>query len=362
MDKIDFLVSVRCLTYNHAAYIRDTMDGFCMQQTYFPFVCVILDDASTDGEQEVIKNYLALHFEESGEGQIEETNDYVLSFSRHKHNKNCFFAVYFLKTNHFGKKAKAPYLERWEKWAKYVAYCEGDDYWLDENKIQLQVDYMENNSNCSMTCSRTKYYSQKLNRYNKEQYCRKGNGFLNIEDVIYRQGLYISTCSVMFRYSIMEHYPSYCRRCLIGDYPLQLYAALVGSIYYFDNVMSVYRVDNSESWMGRQASVRGTIDEKRLAIMDSTLDMLSGFLEDYPKYSSFFKNKIAEYINRGLPYRRRSSRTDIAEYINHFQNYVNQYKLFWRIDLAIRKIRIPGVRTIYTKLFMGQFYEKTISC
>jgi len=78
MDKIDFLVSVRCLTYNHAAYIRDTMDGFCMQQTYFPFVCVILDDASTDGEQEVIKNYLALHFEESGEGQIEETDDYSI--------------------------------------------------------------------------------------------------------------------------------------------------------------------------------------------------------------------------------------------------------------------------------------------
>ncbi len=153
MDKIDFLVSVRCLTYNHAAYIKDTMDGFCMQKTNFPYVCVILDDASTDGEQKIIKDYLALHFEEVGEDHTEETEDYLLLFARHKHNVNCFFAVYFLKTNHFGKKAKGPYLERWEKRTKYVAYCEGDDYWIDGCKIKKQVEYLDNHPDCSMTIS-----------------------------------------------------------------------------------------------------------------------------------------------------------------------------------------------------------------
>ena len=52
---VDFLVSVRCMTYNHSAYIENALDGFTMQKTDFPFVCIIMDDASTDGEQEVLR-------------------------------------------------------------------------------------------------------------------------------------------------------------------------------------------------------------------------------------------------------------------------------------------------------------------
>ena len=63
MKPIDFLVCVRSYTYNHAPYIEDAMNGFSMQQTNFPFVCVIVDDASTDGEPEVIMNYLNCHFD-----------------------------------------------------------------------------------------------------------------------------------------------------------------------------------------------------------------------------------------------------------------------------------------------------------
>ena len=157
----------------------------------------------------------------------------------------------------------------------------------------------------------------------------------------------------------MDHYPIYCRRCLIGDYPLQIYAAVKGRIYYFDKVMSVYRVDNSSSWMGRQASVRGTIDEKRLAIMDSTLNMLTGFAVDNPQYKVYFNNKISEYINRYVPYRRKSSSSDVIRYIDYYNDYILQYSDLWRIDLLIRRCRIPRVRYIYTKLFMKKFYEKT---
>ena len=155
MEKFDFLVSVRCLTYNHSAYIEDAMNGFCMQKTDFPYVCVILDDASTDGEQEVIKNYLAANFEEISKDMIEETENYNLYFARHIDNKNCYFVVYFLNWNHFGKKPKGPYLERWENNSKYVAYCEGDDFWIDNRKLQKQVEYLERNHDYTMICSRT---------------------------------------------------------------------------------------------------------------------------------------------------------------------------------------------------------------
>lgn len=102
----NFTVFIRCSTYNHAPFIEDTMNGFVMQKTNFPYVCCILDDCSTDGEQEVIKKYLDDNFD-FGENYMvskEETDDYKLIGARHKFNRNCFFAVFFLKYNHYQQK------------------------------------------------------------------------------------------------------------------------------------------------------------------------------------------------------------------------------------------------------------------
>jgi glycosyltransferase involved in cell wall biosynthesis len=122
------------------------MNGFTMQQTEFPYVCCILDDCSTDGEQEVIKKYLQENFnlEDKLVVRKEETDDYVLCFAQHKVNENCFFLVLFLKYNHYSiKKAKLPYLAEWNHNAKYLAMCEGDDYWIDNYKLQHQVVFLD---------------------------------------------------------------------------------------------------------------------------------------------------------------------------------------------------------------------------
>lgn len=145
-EKYDWMVYVSCMTYNQAQYIEDAMNGFTMQITNFPYVCAVVDDASTDGEQEVIKNYLDEHFdlEDNNVVQHEETDDYVLTFARHKTNQNCYFAVLYLKYNHYKKKSKAPYMARWRNNSKYIAMCEGDDFWISPHKLQLQVEWLEN--------------------------------------------------------------------------------------------------------------------------------------------------------------------------------------------------------------------------
>ena len=125
----EYMVRVQCMTYNHAPYIEDAMNGFCMQETDFPYVCVIVDDASTDGEPEVIKYYLEKNFDLQGSQYFreEDTGDYHLIFAKHKINPNCYFGVLLLKYNHWKKKkAKAPYFEEWSR-SKYIALCEGDD-------------------------------------------------------------------------------------------------------------------------------------------------------------------------------------------------------------------------------------------
>ena len=144
-----FMVLVTCWTFNHHAYIESAMNGFVMQKTTFPYVCVILDDASTDGEPEVIKTYFQENFELLN---TDETNDYVRVYGRHKNNVNCYFLVVYLKYNHYSiKKSKTPYYQEYQDKAKYISLCEGDDYWIDAEKLQRQVIFLEVNGNYSLS-------------------------------------------------------------------------------------------------------------------------------------------------------------------------------------------------------------------
>ena len=94
-----YTVFVRCMTYNHSEYIEDAMNGFCIQETSFPYVCCIVDDCSNDGEQQIIKNYIHEHFILE---TVPENYDYgEVIFARHKKNLNCYFAVILLKQNHY---------------------------------------------------------------------------------------------------------------------------------------------------------------------------------------------------------------------------------------------------------------------
>ena len=158
----NYIVSVCCYTYNQSAYITDAMNGFAMQQTNFPFVAVIVDDASTDGEQDVIRSYIDEcfnHSEETGFRQW-ETEEAHWTFARHKENDNCHFVTVFLKRNLYKEsEKKKAIINEWLD-AKYVALCEGDDYWTDPLKLQKQVDFLEEHPDYSLCCHRYKIYNQ----------------------------------------------------------------------------------------------------------------------------------------------------------------------------------------------------------
>ena len=319
----ELTILVRCFTYNHICFIEKALNGFCIQHTNIPFVCVIVDDASTDGTQKGIKAYLNNHFDLKDESVIrkEENDNYEFIFARHKTNKNCFWAVYLLKYNHYSKhKSKMQYISEWTDNAKYYALCEGDDYWIDPQKLQNQYDYMESHPECTMTCHRAKLYSERNKRFVGEQYCRKGDGVLNPVDIINRTGLYIPTCSLMFRPEIKNNYPDYCQNCNVGDYPLQITAAMKGTVYYFDKAMSVYRIENSNSWVGRQRFK--SVDPARIHIVKSQMEMFKGFSKDYPCYNNVFKSKIAEHIIKNMPFGNKPD--DIRHYISLFSNEIDE--------------------------------------
>lgn len=248
----DFLVSINCITYNQSSYITDAMDGFVMQRTNFPFVAVIIDDASTDGEQEVIRNYVDDHFDHSPESVFKEweTEDAFWTFAQHKENKNCHFVVVYLKRNLFkdpGKKTEV--VKDWCN-AKYIALCEGDDYWINPLKLQKQVDYLEGHRECCMVACAAYY---KVDGEITGNDCiSEEQRYLTTEEVVLGGGGYLATCSLVFDNSkLNDVVPNWRKTANVGDYPLQIQGTLVGKLRYFPEIMCVYRFNTPGSWSNK---------------------------------------------------------------------------------------------------------------
>jgi len=228
------------MTFNHYAFIEDAMNGFCKQKTKFPFVCIIVDDASTDGETEVVKRYFDSYFDLS---ESDETDDYVMTFGRHKINEKCYFVVLYLKYNHYSiKKSKLPYYVKWQDKSTYIAYCEGDDYWIDEKKLQMQVDFLEKNEEYGMCYTKVKQYVQKDDKFSKTIFGEQIEGF---EDLLLN-GNRIPTLTVCIRRVLwqkyMEEIEPLASGWLMGDYPMWLYYAHEAKVKFFDSVSGVYRI------------------------------------------------------------------------------------------------------------------------
>lgn len=253
-----FKVRIQCPTYNHAHYIEDAMNGFCMQQTDFPFLAVVFDDSSTDGEPEVIKKYLAEHFDREALDlpTPDETDEYVRVFARHKENKNCYFLVLFLKYNHYStKKAKLTSIADFIKPIPYIAACEGDDYWTDSQKLQRQVDFLEEHPDYSLCCHRFKIHYENTDTWTDDFVGKafsetpgvEGLDITNSENFRTR---FTGTLTLCYRKASLDGivWPPYKfgRR----DFNFHYHLLKAGKGWCFADYMGVYRKHDGGIWSG----------------------------------------------------------------------------------------------------------------
>ena len=230
MTKSTALVAIHCLVYNHEPYLRDCLEGFVMQQTNFPFVVIVHDDASTDGSAAIIREY-------------EEKYPDIIKPIYEKENQ--WRKGTLTKVMNTAIEATG---------AKYVAMCEGDDYWIDPLKLQKQVDFMETNLDYSLCFHKVNTLIQETGEIQNEFIVRDMPGKSTILDLA--EGNYIHTPSVMYRKypNILETYQR-LMPCLPGDYVMWMLLAERGDIYKFDEPMAVYRYGGG-TWESRSQIAR----------------------------------------------------------------------------------------------------------
>lgn len=209
-------VSIRCTVYNHEKYLRQCLDGIVSQETDFLFEAIVHDDASTDGSAQIIREY-AQRYPHIIKPIYQTENQYSKDFSivRRTITEKCI--------------------------GKYMAWCEGDDYWTDKRKLQKQVDILDKNPDVGLVYGKVKQYVENLGRFKKESFgseakCAKDlllSNTIPTPTVLLRKDLYLQ---YMAESSIQN------QKWLMGDYPLWIYFALHSQIYFIDEELAVYRI------------------------------------------------------------------------------------------------------------------------
>jgi hypothetical protein len=248
MNNDNIVVSVLCATYNQKNYIKETLDGFLMQETDFNFEILINDDASTDGTTDILREY-----EQESNGRI------VVNYQNENQYQK---GVRGMMTKYLLPRAKG----------EYIALCEGDDYWTDPHKLQRQVDYMRANPECSI-CFHPVTVHYENSEKSDEVYPENHDNF-TLELLL--ETNYMQTNSVL--YKNLRNYEHLAENVIPNDWYMFIYHALKGDIGFIDEVMGVYRRNPSGVWSsnGDEAAFWQKNFASHIYLYEKVKDLLEG--------------------------------------------------------------------------------------
>jgi glycosyltransferase involved in cell wall biosynthesis len=323
-------VSICCITYNQEKYVRKTIEGILMQKTQFQIEIIISDDASTDNTPQIIMEYEAKY------------PDIIRAIYR---NENEYSKGNHLLIFNFNL-AKG----------KYIATCEGDDYWSDENKLQRQFECLEKNSDSVMCVHTVRYISEEGNIREDYRPLNLKEGEINGDNLIRMIMLDKEHCpfqlsSYFFRYDylneLVNETPKFISQAPVGDIPLMLFLATKGNFFYIKEEMSYYRRNSVSSWSCGQRLITNKIKHYEAYI---NAIKLYDIYTDY-KYSKIIDHYIAE--NEFL----------CLKICNNYPKMKDiKYREFYKKMDIIKKIRvhicnkIPFVEKLYSKWKEKAFY------
>lgn len=220
----EITVSIMCTTYNHKNYIKNALEGFVNQKTDFRYEIVIYDDASTDGTAEIVREY-AESYPDLIKAHLAHINTY-----NHPERKKLI------------KEYRAEILK-----GKYIALCEGDDYWIYDQKLQKQYEWMEKHPNTSLCIHNAIRYDAERGEV-LPQLINRDTGFMEAEEIFLGDSGAVPTASFFLRKKFFDTLSDSYYICPVGDDPLRYWLAYNGDIYYMNKVWSVRNYMHKGSW------------------------------------------------------------------------------------------------------------------
>lgn len=321
MEDNQIMVSICCITYNHEKYIRQALDGFLMQKTNFKYEIIIHDDASNDRTADIIREY-------------------------EKKYPEIIKPIYQVE-NQLKKGIKGSLIAYNHAKGKYIALCEGDDYWCDENKLQMQVDYLENNKDCTFCFHNAKIYDMKTNKFYK---WNLENKMFKKKNRIYNAGeldLYgfIPTASFIFKTEYIKQLPEWTKTAVVGDRTIKLIMSSYGYAYQINKVMSVYRIGT-----GNSATDKTLKESKNLEKAFRYYDRVENIIDNFNEFTSYKYNSLLQISKDEVEKNRLIVSEDYKKII-----YNKKYRIFLDKKTLVRfwvKVNMPYV---YKKLKTFKF-------
>ena len=311
------MVSVYCLAYNHEEYIRDALEGFVNQKTTFKYEVIVHDDASTDHTAKIIKEY------------AEKYPDIIKPIFQ---NENQYSqGIKIVKTYIYPKLT-----------GKYIAVCEGDDFWCDVNKIQKQVEFLEQHNDYVACVHNTKVLNCVTG---EERYINQSTEDMDLQfkSVVAAGNSQFQLSSLMCRKEYF-YVPDELRAKGFSDYPLSIYLMLKGKIRYFKETMSVYRWFSKGSWTSR--NYLNATKEIQIQRQKNLLDFLYD-LKRYVKTRDINKKyyediiKVVRTQEVKLLLLEEKEKKIIEEYKDIYDNFSMREKI---------KLRFPWLKKYIRKL------------
>ena len=277
MNNQEFLVSIKCMVYNHEPYLRQCLEGFVMQKTNFRFEAIVHDDASTDGSAAIIREY------------AEKYPDIIKP-------------IYETENQYSKRDGSLSRIMNAHMHGKYIAFCEGDDYWTDPLKLQKQVDILEADPNVSIVYTAFRTVDSNgdfMPRPIYEKY--KEISFSgNILCQLISSGNFIMTLTTCIRRDVYES--DIMTQTQIGlDYLLFLTAASMGKAAYLSEETGCYRYSPQSEMNANLSYVKSSYIKAKKYFVKK---LLSSGIKSFPLkgriclYLAILENALTFYVKR----------------------------------------------------------------
>lgn len=287
----DYLVDITMPVYNHGRFLRQAIEGVVNQKTDFRFRLIIGEDCSTDNSREIIQEY------------AERYPEIIVPYY---HEKN------------IGAVPNGAFLTG-KLDAKYIAICEGDDYWIDDNKLQMQVEFLESHPDFSYAFTDVYILNEmrgdKQPVYEPDYYPAPDRDVILFEDFLYSHRNIAATPTIVFRNILPRPLPEFFYKTLSIDLFMQLYLADKGKAMHFCKKTAVYRDHSGGISKSADSMEKG---ERQLVNLYNYLDEYFG-----GKYHKQFRRKLFEMTKVKLIYGARDKKG--TDKWKHYREQMPQY-------------------------------------